>query len=122
MKSVFFAMAVMFVTAGAFAQDGTKSVLASSPTVAEAGANSTPAQPTVGVVGALVASNQTTVTKTEPCEVAKLVKLAPWQVRRLNRVADRQEARDAKKCCCVEKSDRCKCACRRPPAVVVESR
>lgn len=106
MKSVFFAVAVMFATA-AFAQDGTKSVLANAPTVA-ADASSAAPKPAAADV--------------QCCESAKLVRLAPWQVRRLNRIADRQEAREAKKCCCPGKSDKCKCDCRKAATVVVESR
>jgi len=121
MKSVFFAVAFMFA-ATVFAQDGTKSVLKNGPTVAEeAGTNSTPTQPKVGVVVGEANPSQPTVVATQCCESARLVRLAPWQVRRLNRIAERQEA---KKCCCSNKSEKvnCKCDCRKTPAVVVESR
>jgi hypothetical protein len=37
----------------------------------------------------------------------RAVTLSPWQVRRLNRIADRQETRDARNCCgCCESSCR----------------
>jgi cytochrome oxidase assembly protein ShyY1 len=65
----------------------------------------------------------TVITPVTCCEPAKLAKLPPWQVRRLNRIADRQAARDARKCCCdpceCQKVDACGCKTR---AVVVEAR
>lgn len=111
MKSLFFAVAVAFATV-AVAQEGTKSVLVNAPTPASNEASSSVATAAPAVSSAV----------SQCCEPAKLVKLAPWQVRRLNRVAERQEAREAKKCCRSDKSDNCKCECRKPSAVVVESR
>jgi len=54
------------------------------------------------------------------CEELRSLSLPPWQVRRLNRVADRQEARDAKRCGCCDackdnnvlvKSNKKSCSC-----------
>lgn len=107
MKSVFFAAIAMIATV-VVAQDGTTSVLTNQPT------------PAAGTATTTVAA-----TPVECCEEAKVAKLAPWQVRRLNRIADRQEAREARKCCCdpcaCEKEDACKCKCK-TRAVVVEAR
>lgn len=107
MKIAVFAAIALIATA-VVAQDGTTSVLKGQPTPATATADTT-----------------ATATAAEPCvETAKVVKLAPWHVRRLNRIADRQEAREARKCCC----DKCECAscdkcdCCKTKAVVVESR
>lgn len=112
MKSIVFAAIALIATA-VVAQDGTTSVLTNQPTPATATAPAT----TTTAAAAPVAAPQCS-------EVAKVAKLAPWQVRRLNRIADRQEARDARKCCCdpcaCEKADKCDCCKTR--AVVVESR
>lgn len=86
----------------------------------------TPADGTVSVLKTEAPqAAQTTVTPTitpVACEEARVVKLAPWQVRRLNRVADRQEARDSRNCCC---KDSCGCnddCCKKPKTLVLESR
>jgi len=106
MKNVFL-IAILSIAPVAAAQEGTSSVLVNAPETA-----ATVAVPTVAAPA------------TAPCcEAAKLAKLPEWQVRRLNRIADRQEARDARKCCCdpcaCEKADACKCKTR---TVVVEAR
>ena len=106
MRSIFAALAVAVSVATTYAEtptlaDGTVSVL-------KAATAQTPAP--APVVQTAVA-----------CEEARVVKLAPWQVRRLNRVADRQEAREARKCCC----DSCSCkddCCQKPKTLVLESR
>lgn len=94
MKSIF-AVLFVFCAAANAADDGTVSVLTNPP---------------APVVADSVC-----------CEQARSVKLAPWTVRRLNRVADRQEAREARKCCC---NDVCKedCCCNKPKLLVVENR
>jgi hypothetical protein len=108
MKNLFI-LAILSIATTAAAQEGTSSVLVNAPEA------TTPA----------VASPAVTVTPAPAacCETAKLAKLPAWQVRRLNRIADRQEAREARKCCCdpceCEKADACKC---RTKAVVVEAR
>jgi hypothetical protein len=74
-----------------------------------------------------VVSSPTVVVVADPCcepvRSTKLAKLPPWQVRRLERIADRQEAREIRKCCCepcaCDINEACKCNCR---TVVVESR
>jgi hypothetical protein len=57
------------------------------------------------------------------CETAKLVKLPAWRIRRLNRIADRQEAREARKCCCdpCACENTCDCNCR-TRTIVAEAR
>lgn len=104
MKNLYL-FAILSIASVAAAQEGTSSVLVNTPETAAV------ASPAVVVAAA-------------PCaETAKLAKLPPWQVRRLNRIADRQEAREARKCCCdpcaCEKDDACKGKTR---AVVVEAR
>jgi hypothetical protein len=101
MKNLFI-LAILSVATTAAAQEGTSSVLANAPETTVAAATPAPAP---------VAC----------CETAKLAKLPPWQVRRLNRIADRQEAREARKCCCdpCEKANPCAC---KTKAVVVEAR
>jgi hypothetical protein len=99
---IFYLLAILSIANVTAAGDGTESVLVAA-TETET-----------------VASPAVVVDTTACCETAKLAKLPPWQVRRLNRVADRQEARDARKCC-----DPCACgkedACI-TRAVVVEAR
>jgi hypothetical protein len=107
MKNLF-TMAILSIAATAAAQDGTSSVLVNAPET------TTPA----------VATPAVAVAATDACcETAKLAKLPPWQVRRLNRIADRQAAREARKCCCdpcaCQKADPCDC---KTKAVVVEAR
>jgi hypothetical protein len=94
---ILFVFASLVLTTVSFAEDGTVSVLANNETPAAA--------PAVVVVSAPVAC----------CEEARTVKLSPWVVRRLNRVADRQEAREDR-CCC-----RCK-GCDSAKTLVLESR
>lgn len=66
-------------------------------------------------------ANVATATASAPCDQCqtevRALTLAPWQVRRLNRVADRQEARDARKSCC----GCCETSCR-STNVLVEAR
>lgn len=108
MRSIFAALAVAVSVATTYAEtptpaDGTVSVLKAATVQSPA-----PASATAPVV------------QTSACEEARVVKLAPWQVRRLNRVADRQEAREARKCC-----DACSCkddCCQKPKTLVLESR
>lgn len=109
MRSIFAALAVAVSVATTYAEtptpaDGTVSVLKAA---AVQPSTSTSAPATAPVVQA------------SACEEARVVKLAPWQVRRLNRVADRQEAREARKCCdaCSCKKDDC---CQK--TLVLESR
>lgn len=106
MKNLYLFAILSIASVGA-AQEGTSSVLVNNP-----------ANETVGV-----ASPAVVVAAAPCCEPAKLAKLPPWQLRRLNRIADRQEAREARKCCCdpcaCEKEDACKCKTR---TVVVEAR
>lgn len=59
-------------------------------------------------------------------EEARLVSLGPWRMRRLNRIACRQEARDARSCCnCCEskccESKCCESKCK-PRLILVEPR
>lgn len=49
----------------------------------------------------------------------KEVKLGPWQARRLQRQADRQEARAARECCCKDSCDNC---CKKKPTALVLER
>jgi len=81
----------------------------------------TPADDTVSVLKTTTVQSAAPVVQATVCEEARVVKLAPWQVRRLNRVADRQEAREAKNCC----KDSCSCkddCCQKPKTLVLESR
>lgn len=84
----------------------------------------TPADGTVSVLKAettQVSAPAPVAATATACEEARVVKLSPWQVRRLNRVADRQEARDARKCCC----DPCSCkddCCKKTKTLILESR
>lgn len=98
-------VALVCFAAVSFANDGTVSVL---KTANEAATTPAATQPTVA-----------TTTTTACCEEARVVKLSPWTVRRLNRVADRQEAREARNCCC--KGCNCSDDCN-PKTLVVESR
>lgn len=105
---IFAAFVALFCLAAvSFANDGTISVLKT--------ANET-AQPTVATVTTAPA---TPVAVNACCEEARVVKLSPWTVRRLNRVADRQEAREARNCCCkgCDCTDNCN-----PKTLVIESR
>lgn len=113
MKNFAAFVALACFAAVSFANDGTTSVLKNA---SEATTAQTVAQPTVAQ--AVVAQPTVVNATTAPvcCEQARVVKLSPWTVRRLNRVADRQEARDARNCCC-KSSDDCS-----PKALVVESR
>lgn len=101
-------VALVCFAAVSFANDGTVSVL---KTANEVTTTQAAAQPTVATT--------TTTTTTACCEEARVVKLSPWTVRRLNRVADRQEAREARNCCC--KGCNCSDDCN-PKTLVVESR
>lgn len=105
MKNLYL-MAILSVASVAAAGDGTSSVLVNAPKEA-----------------VQAAPAATTIAPADCCETAKLAKLPEWQVRRLNRIADRQEAREARKCfcdpCACQKSDACKCKTR---TVVVEAR
>jgi len=83
----------------------------------------TPADDTVSVLktATVQSAAPAPVVQATACEEARVVKLAPWQARRLNRVADRQEAREAKNCC----KDSCSCkedCCQKPKTLVLESR
>lgn len=110
MKSIFAAIAVVVTAATTYAgtptpADGTVSVLKSEAAVATT---------TVATATPVVAATPVA------CEEARVVKLPQWQVRRLNRVADRQEAREARNCC----KDSCACDkdCCKPKTLVLESR
>lgn len=97
MKNIFAALCLTLVAATVYAgetSDGTVSVL-KSPT-----ATTTPCQATACQV-----------------EEVRALKLPEWQVRRLNRIADRQEVRDARRCDCA-----CTCGCSDEKNVLVESR
>ena len=56
------------------------------------------------VVVATVAPSQPCACEAS-CEVAKVAKISPRHARRLTRIADRQEAREARNCC----NDACDC-------------
>lgn len=77
-------------------------------------ANEPAADGTVSVLKKEPAPVVSTTTDTE----LRGVRLSPWQVRRLNRIADRQEARDERNCRCdcaepkVLLSKPAKCDCR----------
>lgn len=103
-------VALICFAAVSFANDGTISVLKTT--------NETTTQPTVAAAAPVVpvAANACC----EEAQEARVVKLSPWTVRRLNRVADRQEAREARNCCC-NKSCKCSDDCN-PKTLVVESR
>lgn len=103
MKNLF-TLAILSIATTAAAQEGTSSVLVNAP--------------------------ETTATAVTPssapvacCETAKLVKLPAWRIRRLNRIADRQEAREARKCCCdpCACENTCDCNCR-TRTIVAEAR
>lgn len=105
MKTILTIAALSIFTAAYAGDDGTTSVLATNEA-------QTVSAPAVTVVPAAA-----------PCcePTAKVVKLAPWTVRRLNRIADRQEAREERKCCC----NPCACnkdCCDDAKVVLVESR
>lgn len=104
MRSIFFALAIAVSVATTYA--GTP----------------TPADDTASVLKTTTAqSAPAPVVQATDCEEARVVKIAPWQVRRLNRVADRQEVREAKNCC----KDSCSCkddCCQKPKTLVLESR
>lgn len=107
--------AVLFVLAATFVNaadtTGTTSVLTGTPTPADTTATTTQTAATTEVPAAV-------------CE-AKTVKLAPWTVRRLNRVADRQARAAARaECCCKDSccKEKCCCADRSNKVLVVESR
>jgi len=71
--------------------------------------------------GTVSVLNNPSAATTKPCQVAcqveevRALKLPEWQVRRLNRIADRQEVREARRCDCA-------CGCSDEKNVLVESR
>jgi hypothetical protein len=108
MKTIFAVLCLFALSAAAHSDDGTVSVLKTvspAPAIAQTSAPAPVAAQTVAC-----------------CEVeeARAVKLSPWHTRRLNRIADRQEAREARNCCdsCKESCD----CCKKPKALVVEAR
>jgi hypothetical protein len=98
------AFAAAYVEAG---QDGTVSVLKTEQAPAVAAA------PAPAVVSTVACCEEARGVE------ARGVKLSPWHVRRINRIADRQEAREARNCCC--KSESCDC-CKKSKTLVVEAR
>jgi hypothetical protein len=76
--------------------------------------------PADGTVSVLSKDQAPAVTAAEPCTELRGVRLSDRQVRRLNRIADRQEARDERNCRCdcadpkvlVAKPNKCNCNCR----------
>lgn len=60
------------------------------------------------------ASTTTTTADCNSCDSLRGVRLSPWHVRRLNRIADRQEARECRDAC------NCNCNCKPAPNVLVE--
>lgn len=90
MKTVFALVFSCFATVLFAGEDGTKSVL--------------------------VNKEQPLATECQECEQARAVTLSSWRVRRLNKIADRQEARENCGCDCACES---KCKTR---LVLVESR
>ena len=121
MKTIFATLVLFaFCFVASAGNDGTVSVL---NTAADTQAQATPTPATTTTTVAAAATTTTTTATVACCEEARAVKLAPWTVRRLNRVADRQEAREARKCGCCKES--CNCSqdcCKAPKALVVESR
>jgi hypothetical protein len=68
------------------------------PTPADATVSVLKTQTTTEAPAAATVTTPTVVAT--PAVEARSVRLAPWHVRRLNRVADRQEARDERNCRC----------------------
>jgi nucleotidyltransferase/DNA polymerase involved in DNA repair len=70
-----------------------------------------------GTVSVLKSPAVTTPCQASACQVEEVraLKLPEWQVRRLNRIADRQEVREARRCDCA-------CGCSDEKNVLVESR
>lgn len=66
----------------------------------------TPADGTVSVL-----NREAAVAAPAPASELRGVRLAPWQVRRLNRAADRQELRDERNC---------RCDCREPKVLLAK--
>ena len=115
MKMIFAVLCLFALSAAAHSDDGSVSVLktvSSTPVIAQTSAPAPVAAQTVACCEA----------ETVACcsEEARAVKLSPWHTRRLNRIADRQEAREARNCCdaC---NDGCDC-CKKPKALVVEAK
>jgi hypothetical protein len=107
MKTIFSLMFCLFAAVAAaetISTDGTVSVLQTTAT------QTAPAQ--TATVATQTVQTATVATPAPVCdgcvETARLVKLSPWHTRRLNRIADRQETRDSKDCCCSKQSDCCK--------------
>lgn len=113
MKIFFLSLFTFLVCVSSYAGENDTSVLVADSTTESIATTS----------ATIVTTPITIVTCCDSIEPVKLAKLPPWKVRRLNRIADRQEARDARKCCCdpctCEKHDAYKCKTR---AVVVEAR
>ena len=116
MKTIFAVLCLFALSAAARSDDGTVSVLksvsqTSAPTVAQTAAP---------VAVQTVACSAPAVVQTVACcsEEARSVKLSPWHTRRLNRIADRQEARES---CCDACNNGCDC-CKKPKALVVEAK
>jgi hypothetical protein len=129
MKTIFATLVLFaFCFVASAGNDGTVSVLNTAADT-QAQATPTPATTTTTVAAATTTTatvacceGATTVATVACCEEARAVKLAPWTVRRLNRVADRQEAREARKCGCCKESCNCGQDCCKAPTALVESR
>jgi len=110
----FAAVAVAAETQTPTLAEGTSSVLATSPQPA----TSVTTAPAPTVVATTAPAPTVVATTVACCEAtASEVRLGPWQARRLNRQADRQEVRDSRDCC----KGKCNCDCRkksRPTAIV----
>jgi hypothetical protein len=121
MKIIFAALCLLALASTARSDDGTVSVLkTSTPTPAAAPATQTTQAAAQPVAVQTVAAQPVAVQTVACCEEARSVKLSPWHTRRLNRIADRQEARESRNCC-----DCCNsgCECRKKPkTLVVESK
>ena len=111
MKTIFaiFALTALAATAiaGEAATEGTVSVLKNATT-----ATAVTTSPAVTVTPTVACAS----CETASCETARAVRLSPWHTRRINRVADRQETRDARNCCSAS------CDCCKSKTLVVENR
>ncbi len=128
MKTIFAVLCLFALSAAAHSDDGTVSVLktvSAAPATAQTSAPAPVAAQTSAPapVAAQTSAPAPVAAQTVACcevEEARAVKLSPWHTRRLNRIADRQEAREARNCCdsCKESCD----CCKKPKALVVEAR
>lgn len=105
MTKTVFALALSVLACSAVAETGTPTLADAPKSVLATQAQAQPA-----------AANAAQEQAASPCETAREVRLGRFQARRLERQADRQEAKAACECC---KCDCCKKKDCRPTALVV---